>query len=428
MTYTLVCGDECSTLSKQLRFSAISKKQKMLRIERRPGFGRCLVTMNEIKEGQTFFLEKPSVMVVNAEQCGIVCGNCFSADESLEKCTGCPSMYYCSDECRDADSRMHEMECKGLQRVNPHFPNELVRMACRMLIGLSLDTDGTYALFVGSLHCNREAVSTEASIEYGNCVKQVTQMLDSLIQLPSASVLLDIVCKARLNAMEYGRIGTALLNSMSAMNHSCVPNAEVSDISHDQFAVRAIRNIAAEDQICISYINDLQCRAKRKERLSSVYGFCCSCQLCNGPEVSEKRDLVKCSDCNSFWIENDVETECECEDCDLAERELIQKQLQRLTDRINESSDTSECCSDLLQSYSTLTRLVHPTHSLAIVLRRKLIAALVDAERAEEAFPVITEQLGALKSLVPDSHSFVKEATVAKMLVKLQIQHHFHSG
>ena len=45
------------------------------------------------------------------------CGLVGSYHFELPRCSGCESVYYCGDECQQADSRMHGWRCRQMQGI-----------------------------------------------------------------------------------------------------------------------------------------------------------------------------------------------------------------------------------------------------------------------------------------------------------------------
>ncbi|XP_076469728.1 protein-lysine N-trimethyltransferase SMYD5-like [Babylonia areolata] len=71
---------------------------------------------------------------------------------------------------------------------------------------------------------------------------------------------------------------------LSACNHSCRPNAEVSSVDKDKkVTLRANRDIKLGEEICISYTDPCfldQGRYSRQRHLENTYCFVCCCSQC----------------------------------------------------------------------------------------------------------------------------------------------------
>lgn len=65
------------------------------------------------------------------------------------------------------------------------------------------------------------------------------------------------------------------------MNHDCRPNADYYfDVETFTHNIHAVRPIAAGEEITVSYIDPVQPRAERLQRLDTSWHFPCSCSLC----------------------------------------------------------------------------------------------------------------------------------------------------
>jgi len=84
--------------------------------------------------------------------------------------------------------------------------------------------------------------------------------------------------------------GSGLYSLQSAINHSCIPNAEVT-FPHNNFTVvvKALSDIKEGTEICISYLDECMLERSRHSRhkmLRENYLFSCSCEKCHS-EVDE---------------------------------------------------------------------------------------------------------------------------------------------
>nr|CAB3266419.1 SET and MYND domain-containing protein 5 [Phallusia mammillata] len=92
--------------------------------------------------------------------------------------------------------------------------------------------------------------------------------------------------------------GAGLYRVQSKCNHSCAPNAEVSFLHNDhRLTVKAINDVAAGEEITISYLSECELnrsRHSRQKHLRENYLFTCWCKKCqaqNGdPDVTSDED------------------------------------------------------------------------------------------------------------------------------------------
>jgi hypothetical protein len=89
----------------------------------------------------------------------------------------------------------------------------------------------------------------------------------------------------------YETLGMAIDPQISLINHSCEPNAfircdttpteDTTSLSpHGTTSVHALRSIAKDEEITISYIDTSMLRSKRQQELKERYFFDCACELC----------------------------------------------------------------------------------------------------------------------------------------------------
>jgi hypothetical protein len=104
---------------------------------------------------------------------------------------------------------------------------------------------------------------------------------------PPQSHLLTIF---RSNAYNTGDDRIGLFAQTARINHDCTPNAGTwwSERT-ERRVVYALRNIAAGEEITVSYIPLLKPRAERQARLAQ-YGFQCGCDACSDSVYSADGD------------------------------------------------------------------------------------------------------------------------------------------
>lgn len=96
----------------------------------------------------------------------------------------------------------------------------------------------------------------------------------------------------RSNAYNTGTSHVGLFPKMARINHSCRPNS--GNYWSEESGVRVIyaaQNIAAGEEITVSYIPLLKSTKNRQARLAQ-YGFTCDCSACNSVESSKRRERI----------------------------------------------------------------------------------------------------------------------------------------
>ncbi|KAJ3083564.1 SET and MYND domain-containing protein 3 [Quaeritorhiza haematococci] len=73
--------------------------------------------------------------------------------------------------------------------------------------------------------------------------------------------------------------GTFPLGSL--LNHSCLPNCVVAYERRTQ-VVRTIRDVTADEELTIGYVDSMLTRQERRRKLTEQYAFLCECERCGG--------------------------------------------------------------------------------------------------------------------------------------------------
>lgn len=93
--------------------------------------------------------------------------------------------------------------------------------------------------------------------------------------------------------------GVALFQLQSTCNHSCNPNAEPTYLhNNSRLSLVALKNIDADEEICISYLDDCmleRSRYSRQKELKENYLFVCCCEKCilqaDDPDVTSEEEM-----------------------------------------------------------------------------------------------------------------------------------------
>lgn len=102
-----------------------------------------------------------------------------------------------------------------------------------------------------------------------------------------------LVGALRTNACEVRRgdlrAGCALSALMGWHNHDCAPNASATIGPEGALVMTALRDVAAGDEVLISYVDARLPLDERRRTLAEHYGFDCRCARCH----DEQRKLLK---------------------------------------------------------------------------------------------------------------------------------------
>jgi len=205
----------------------------------------------------------------------------------------CPGeKFVCCSDCVGAGRmRWHSYEAAMLQTLNG-IEKAGESSTVRMLLRYRLSTEPK----VGEWCAEKEPIGLLTSLQATGGEKVPPQQLANLAKvssLPAADVA-KLIGQVRTNACEVTRRGEKVGMALSVLtgwhNHSCLPNAQSTVDEDGKVAVRALRDIEADEEVTISYIDAMQDYDVRRKTLKEHYGFDCSCARC---ALEEKAALKK---------------------------------------------------------------------------------------------------------------------------------------
>ncbi|MCJ1474303.1 hypothetical protein MMC13_002961 [Lambiella insularis] len=243
-------------------------------------------------------LEEDVTSVLDSPKLGDVCEWCFEEQgdgeaegvRKLRKCGGCAVVRFCDEECQKSSWRHHhKYECKTFKKLYPNvLPNTvrlLVRLSLRGLNGLlhpsiwsafmrlqhhlddfksqkSSDSQGTWE----DIQLMARAAKEYGGIgdEWGNVDAMVGRVLINALTLVTPT---------------FTSLGLSLSPTAALLNHSCNPNTCIS-FSGPILSVRALRPIAEDTELTISYIDITNPAPIRRADLLARYFFTCTCPSC----------------------------------------------------------------------------------------------------------------------------------------------------
>ncbi|RAL11665.1 S-adenosylmethionine-dependent methyltransferase [Aspergillus homomorphus CBS 101889] len=264
------------------------------------GLGRGLFATTDIAPGQDVLnVRTPFVAVLDTHQLGEVCSGCFgrrqleNEDRRLKGCTGCQIVKYCDKTCQAKDWKFaHSLECSIFQKLSPRVLPINARAILRMVLrsGRQKYTPEDLEMFLqlethikdireeNPAQWERISISSMAIKAYSG-----TEMKEETISAYGAKLELN---SFNLTNALYDRIGLYLHPYAALMNHSCDYNAVVG-FDGDELFVKAIRPIAAGEQIFISYVDTTSPRTLRQRELRERYYFSCRCTKCEAEAEAE---------------------------------------------------------------------------------------------------------------------------------------------
>merc|ERR1711990_637289 len=185
---------------------------------------------------------------------------------------GCPQCGFplCGQDC--VGGPYHAKECHALKMKGTKI---------RLLLG-----DPADVARVDLLTDHVEKLTAEEREVYGAGVVKVVQGLK--IGTWTQEQLFRYISIIRTNACAFGggvgRGGLRILHpSLATMNHSCLVNTRICQRFDHSVCVRAVRDIAAGEEVTNRYTSVFMGRLARRAALSSSWQFQCNCPRCQEP-------------------------------------------------------------------------------------------------------------------------------------------------
>ena len=241
--------------------------------------------------------------VVSDKYATAVCHYCFRPLPLLTamqvKCKGgggsC-GVVYCQQQCADADvqHRPGGGECQVLQAweaqakaTGKPISTRGLRLFMRLVYAYGADEG--LAQLAEMLEGDHGA---EADAKMCGMAGAVNRFVLEEARMPKAR-LAKLISQAQHNThgivdLDGHNLGHGLYPLASFFNHSCSPNAVVS-FSGQTLVVRALRDIPAEEEVTIAYVELYAPREYRRLQLQAKKKFVCQCRRCVSPAEGEAR-------------------------------------------------------------------------------------------------------------------------------------------
>ncbi|XP_042363613.1 histone-lysine N-methyltransferase SMYD3 [Plectropomus leopardus] len=280
-----------------------------------PGKGNGLRATAGIRRGELVYSAEPLACCVSNKLARDVCHHCFTRHETLLRCSQCKLARYCNSTCQKLAWSGHKRECKCLQNLLPRIPTDSVRLAARLIFALlspsKSSSEELYTLEEHESHLSsmseqkKHGLSQLASMlqlylqhEVPDLAERVTSALPPSCQEP-LSLIAKVTCNCfTISDGELQEIGVGLYPSLSLLNHDCRPNCVMVFVG-TKLQLRAVRDINAEEELTISYIETLSITEDRQRQLEDQYLFTCHCQYCD----SQNMDGLMLSGEESTWCQ-----------------------------------------------------------------------------------------------------------------------------
>ncbi|XP_034043830.1 histone-lysine N-methyltransferase SMYD3 isoform X2 [Thalassophryne amazonica] len=361
-----------------------------------PGKGNGLRATAGINRGELVYSAEPLACCVSKKLLREICHQCFSRRSTLLRCSQCKIARYCDVTCQKQAWCGHKRECKCLQSILPRIPTDSVRLAARLIFALLSPSNNTSEeLYTLEEH---ESHLPSMSEQKKEGLSQLVTMLQLYLQeempdfmqertsgIPTAcreplSLIAKVTCNCfTISDGELQEIGVGLYPSLSLLNHDCRPNC-VMVFEGTKLQLRAVQDIAAEEELTISYIETSALTEDRQRQLEDQYHFTCHCQQCD----SADKDKIMLSGEEASWC-------------------LLKETLPRLEGLNAEQNWQSllESCRDL---FSTVGSAVPDENLYKLKTTDMALDACIHLEQWEEAVRYGERTLPVYKLYYPDPH------------------------
>eukprot|EP00742_Colponemidia_sp_Colp-10_P005740 GILJ01006135.1.p1 GENE.GILJ01006135.1~~GILJ01006135.1.p1 ORF type:complete len:567 (+),score=73.22 GILJ01006135.1:41-1702(+) len=309
---------------------------------------RSCAANQAIKDGQLLFQEQAFGFTIRSSFIQSVCSFCTSLivlDARL-LCSSCHLVAYCSASCRRKQEELHDLECELLR----HLPGiaerqstdlDLLRMVLRLTAARTASTVTSptmqHPLSLSSQWSDVSQLLTHKEHFAPSWLAAVTAAVTDMVTVGSAKLTLDLeecidlACRININA--HGlvdidgdtntNIGLGLFPFVAMLNHSCEPNAVYICGENGVMSVRAIRDISADEEVSVHYVDLYQPLHQRREALLQSKHFLCQCRRClgsiqNASSIDRFLSALCCPQCGKrFLLQSNPQdvTVVQCESC-----------------------------------------------------------------------------------------------------------------
>ncbi|KAF8385791.1 hypothetical protein PRIPAC_74933 [Pristionchus pacificus] len=259
----------------------------------------------------TIVEEEPYVAVVDNPYLRDICSYCFHRappEHPLKRCTQCQLVHYCNKDCQRNDFAIHKLECSFIVNSKPQIPQSKPRLLGRLLIRKYKGDSTSVKAFNGrcfddlmdhveDIQKSSDYLPLFTALCYGlpNYVDQ-----EFMVQAPE---LLRIFGRTVINCFgitedDHTVVGEGVYLGLSALNHSCDPDAFVRFRGRKAVLRTANPEIKRfSNQITIPYTNLDALTKERRTDLEKQYFFKCNCKVCTDPLRDGYARSLKCGEC-----------------------------------------------------------------------------------------------------------------------------------
>ncbi|VDK77137.1 unnamed protein product [Litomosoides sigmodontis] len=394
----------------------------------------------------TLVEEMPLAHVVDSKFVDKVCAHCMvpiweskkvdvrrrrNIEGKLNRCARCKFAHYCNMKCQKKDWITHKIECSYLLRVAPRVPESIPRLIGRIITTIQRRGDGNPA-FNGRVFASLESHSTdiEKDEEKRNGFISIAHVIKDYLplgEMPSSSEIFDIFCKVVINALIItdsclNKIGLAIYLGLSALDHSCKPDAFII-FSGTKAILRSLEKNITEynDKLRISYCDLLDLRSVRWETLQKQHGFTCNCEVCQNIEMDQQKCSLRCIKCKDGFCPHTPEDDHEEKRCKVCNEISVFNidHLQKLYRKLTAHGSTEKNLNELIDSYREFEEVFSPYNVPLCKFAESIMIAAVDDKKYDEAVEYAEKTLLCYRTYYPKGHPLtaVRIFEYAKLLM-----------
>ncbi|RWS27552.1 SET and MYND domain-containing protein (SMYD)-like protein, partial [Leptotrombidium deliense] len=314
--------------------------------------GRSLKVNRNVLKGELLVVQKPFASVLTPSRYNT---NCYFCLRSLCKhiqypCSNCTQVFFCNRNCySECWQKYHKYECCRLELLN--FSKDFhLQPKLALIILLSAGFENVF----DAIQNDKNTKIDFSSLNYA-AINSLMDHSDSCVDFtPSCNLMLLFLSKvfpqlsndkiallgcvilkhiqqihvngkyiyerttknthASIETLQDTKIGCALYQTFSLLNHSCKPNALTYIFDGHILYVKALRNMNAGEEILISYGSNCkwQNTLERRSFLKKYYFFNCECWACVN-DLNPKSKAVLCELCSGTAVL--TTTHINCLDC-----------------------------------------------------------------------------------------------------------------
>uniref|UniRef100_K3WCK5 MYND-type domain-containing protein n=1 Tax=Globisporangium ultimum (strain ATCC 200006 / CBS 805.95 / DAOM BR144) TaxID=431595 RepID=K3WCK5_GLOUD len=350
-----------------------SENDDCVELWRNPRLGRFAVAKSGIPAGKCALKATAFAVIVKQQLARRRCHWCFKTlTKKAFQCGSCKFALYCSRDCLDADEVLHAFQCRTLEGLH-QYDFKKTRTSAWEDMGIDLETIRLALAVLSMEHfvqttqpLSRLVTQTSKSSKQNEVLDQVTAFIAAGIGGIGNKSLTTAHIRQTLQRVQYNAhplclngattVGVGVFpEAAMTLNHSCLPNVVPSfDMRTRTLAFHAIEEIPLGHAVEYSYIDLLQSVARRRDILSSGFGFECACWRCE--DESNKREPHTSPTGSSNMAP-------------AAEEDLVMQQLMQLR-----SSETHHAQRNLFsQLFATHSHVFERNHELMFAYRMLLM-------------------------------------------------------